>query len=258
MEVHHHPHTERKKWTHYFWEFLMLFLAVFLGFLAENQREHLIEYKRAKVYAQGLLKDLQNDIAEINEAMPRESVTSSMIDSLVVFMDQPNIYDKSGKLYYYMSRAHDFYGVEWSRATMNQLINSGNLRYFTNHELVNLISVYNTNINTIKVQEDGILMHRSRATSYRDRIFKAKIFLKSIQEFNQDSSRTKRGLLFLDSLHNADWPVISKEPELLNSYANALIATKSFRRRLRTVYYPQAITEATEIIDLLKKEYHLK
>ena len=26
MEV--HAHTPRKKWTHYFWEFLMLFLAV--------------------------------------------------------------------------------------------------------------------------------------------------------------------------------------------------------------------------------------
>ena len=34
MEVHHHSHPStssghRKKWTHYFWEFLMLFLAVF-------------------------------------------------------------------------------------------------------------------------------------------------------------------------------------------------------------------------------------
>ena len=29
MEVHAHSHTARKKWTHYFWEFLMLFLAVF-------------------------------------------------------------------------------------------------------------------------------------------------------------------------------------------------------------------------------------
>jgi hypothetical protein len=45
MEVHHHAHASdpalhrgRKKWTHNFWEFLMLFLAVFCGFLAENQR----------------------------------------------------------------------------------------------------------------------------------------------------------------------------------------------------------------------------
>ena len=39
MEVHAHTHTARKKWTHYFWEFLMLFLAVFSGFLAEKKRK---------------------------------------------------------------------------------------------------------------------------------------------------------------------------------------------------------------------------
>ena len=55
MEVHAHTHTARKKWTHYFWEFLMLFFAVFCGFLAENQREHLIEHKREKVYMVSML-----------------------------------------------------------------------------------------------------------------------------------------------------------------------------------------------------------
>ena len=65
MEVHARTHTERKKWTHYLWEFLMLFLAVFCGFLAENQREHMIEHKREKQYMKSLLEDLQNDIADL-------------------------------------------------------------------------------------------------------------------------------------------------------------------------------------------------
>jgi hypothetical protein len=42
MEVHAHTHTPRKKWTHYFWEFLMLFLAVTLGFLVEKLCENII------------------------------------------------------------------------------------------------------------------------------------------------------------------------------------------------------------------------
>ena len=50
MEVHAHTHTARKKWTHYFWEFFMLFLAVLLGFFVENQREHYIEHKREVEY----------------------------------------------------------------------------------------------------------------------------------------------------------------------------------------------------------------
>jgi hypothetical protein len=59
MEVHHHAHTFRKKWTHYFWEFLMLFLAVFCGFLAEYQLEHKIEKNREKQFMKSTLVDLQ-------------------------------------------------------------------------------------------------------------------------------------------------------------------------------------------------------
>ena len=73
MEVHHHSqpsdpdiHRGRKKWTHYFWEFLMLFLAVTLGFLVENQREHYIENVRAKEFSKSLVQDLQNDTTAIN------------------------------------------------------------------------------------------------------------------------------------------------------------------------------------------------
>ena len=66
MEVHHHSHSERKKWTHYFWEFLMLFLAVFCGFLAENFREHQIEKNRAQQYIRSFYEDLKNDTARLN------------------------------------------------------------------------------------------------------------------------------------------------------------------------------------------------
>ena len=65
MEVHAHTHTERKKWTHYLWEFLMLFLAVFCGFLAENFREHQVEKEKGKQYIQSLYEDLKADTTRL-------------------------------------------------------------------------------------------------------------------------------------------------------------------------------------------------
>ena len=64
MEVHKHPHhaTHTKKWGEYLLEFIMLFLAVFLGFIAENIREHVVENDRVKEYAISLVQDLQNEI----------------------------------------------------------------------------------------------------------------------------------------------------------------------------------------------------
>src|SRR5215208_5798709 len=83
MEVHHHAHTNRKKWTHYFWEFLMLFLAVFCGFLAENQREHYIEHQREKQFITTLIEDLKDDIALAGEQITTHKQKIDQNDSLI-------------------------------------------------------------------------------------------------------------------------------------------------------------------------------
>src|SRR5258705_9749886 len=96
MEVHAHTHTVdldshrcKKKWTHYFWEFLMLFLAVFCGFLAENIREHRVEHKRAKQFALSLLSDIKADTAALNIAIGYGQRKMTAIDSMVPHIDQP-------------------------------------------------------------------------------------------------------------------------------------------------------------------------
>jgi hypothetical protein len=67
MEVHQHPHhvTHKKKWSDHFLEFFMLFLAVFLGFITENIREHYVERQRAKEYMESFYEDLKTDTARI-------------------------------------------------------------------------------------------------------------------------------------------------------------------------------------------------
>jgi hypothetical protein len=72
MEVHHHPtvigsHGSRKKWTHYFWEFLMLFLAVFCGFLAEYKLEHTIEHNRERQFITRMIGNLKSDTMQLSQ-----------------------------------------------------------------------------------------------------------------------------------------------------------------------------------------------
>ena len=88
MEVHHHAHTARKKWTHYFWEFFMLFLAVFCGFLAENQLEHMIEHQREKQYMKSMVEDLEKDIQLLK--VESQSVMEQLngLDSIVKIINE--------------------------------------------------------------------------------------------------------------------------------------------------------------------------
>ncbi|MHA8091851.1 hypothetical protein V7S78_04985 [Aquirufa regiilacus] len=68
MEVHHHSHHP-KKWKEYFTEFVMLFAAVTLGFLAENFREHQVIEHRIELNKIAILKDLQSDSSEITRVL---------------------------------------------------------------------------------------------------------------------------------------------------------------------------------------------
>ena len=70
MEVHHYPdlHHKPKKWKEYFLEFLMIFLAVTMGFFAENIRENYVEHKSAREYASLLIEDLATDTVALNNA----------------------------------------------------------------------------------------------------------------------------------------------------------------------------------------------
>ena len=57
MEVHHHPHVEKKNFKEYLLEGLMIFVAVTLGFFAETIRESISEHERAGIYAASMLQD---------------------------------------------------------------------------------------------------------------------------------------------------------------------------------------------------------
>jgi hypothetical protein len=71
MEVHHHSHKP-KNWKEYVTEFIMLFAAVTLGFLAENLREHQIMEHRVEQNKIAILKDLQADSVEIAKVLAIE------------------------------------------------------------------------------------------------------------------------------------------------------------------------------------------
>lgn len=60
MEVHHPHHpTHKKKWSEYLFEFFMLFVAVTLGFFAENFREHIAENNKKKVLLESVASNLK-------------------------------------------------------------------------------------------------------------------------------------------------------------------------------------------------------
>src|SRR5215204_6801398 len=101
MEVHTHAHTTRKKWTHYFWEFLMLFLAVFCGFLAEYQLEHKIEKNREKQFINSLVNDIKADTARLNTILINRTAREARLDSLAFLLNNSSPQSYTREIYFF-------------------------------------------------------------------------------------------------------------------------------------------------------------
>ena len=142
MEVHAHTHTARKKWTHYFWEFLMLFLAVFCGFLAEYQLEHKIEKDREEQYLRSLLDDLKEDTSVLSENIIEFDAHLKRNDTLIRLLNSDGIKDQGSDLYYLGRKASRSVRLAIHDATIQQLKNSGGLRLIRNQKVSKAIIEY--------------------------------------------------------------------------------------------------------------------
>src|SRR5207253_2722789 len=86
MEVHHHPEVERKGFKAYALEGLMIFLAVMMGFIAENIREGISERKRAAEFARSYFEDIKKDTSALREAMRFSKNKIAVIDSALLVL----------------------------------------------------------------------------------------------------------------------------------------------------------------------------
>ncbi|MDZ4794870.1 MAG: hypothetical protein SGI83_11375 [Bacteroidota bacterium] len=153
MEIHAHSHTARKKWTHYFWEFLMLFLAVFCGFLAEYQLEHKIERDRAKELAKSFYEELKNDLVNVALRYQNRVKLENAQSHLRNYFKDSSMTNVSKTFAINFHNGILFRSptlFEARTVVLEQLQNSGSLRYFKSKELQKLIGDISVAIYNIK------------------------------------------------------------------------------------------------------------
>jgi hypothetical protein len=249
MEVHHHTHTARKKWTHYFWEFLMLFLAVFAGFLAENQREHYVENKREKQYIRSLVQDLKEDTAYLKVAMNTHELSCKMIDTLIVLLNENKPKDSVKKIYY-LARIIPFrdQAVLVHDKSFEQLKNSGSLRLIHKQFVLDSLSRYYEKYKWVSLGP-SVMEIRNRQ----------ELFLSLEKLFDMS--------VFQEMTHSPDpfTPVYPlKEPKLLSNdmqVINAVCARYHFMYGTKKVLQSSAmdlLAMANNLLRLLQDEYDLK
>ena len=258
MEVHHHAHDpaaphHQKNWKNNFWEFLMLFLAVFCGFLAEYHLEQTIERHREKEYATLLIEDLEKGTIQISDSFKQWEKILESVDTVSSVVYKGVSGNKVQGSFYYHSQMGTISPITvWNDATLIQLTQSGNLRYFRNQELVNKISSYYSRQSYIRSLNNGDRERREITIAIRSRILNNHYYKYYSKVLPTDS------LPFPDSLMKNMISIQNSDPQLMNEYANSFENRKGYMNLILTNTYPRSISDARELILLLKKEFDLK
>ena len=241
MEVHHPSHHERKKnWRSYFWEFLMLFLAVSLGFFVENLREHYVERSRAAELAKSLYEDLKKDTIALNAGIRFGEKKINGADDLLAMLHGPREQMKDTAFYRSMLSVIAASPFVSTDGTYSQVKASGALRYF-DQSLVNRMNAYSVQNQKSKMRDE---VEEKSTKSMAD-------FLLDVINFE----------IIFDLRFNQpithDMFIKIADKAAREKLINHIVIIKTFRMRTLQEYKSQ-LDIAEKLLDEVKKEYHLE
>ena len=255
MEVHKHPHhvTHKKKWGEYLLEFAMLFLAVFLGFLAENWREELVNDRKEKEYIKSYIEDLKLDTFQLRVAILIRDRIQSACDSLIVLLKSSDRNKHTDSIYLHGLVAINIGKVPYNDRTIQQLKNSGDMRLIRAEGISDSMLVYDQVFFQMRSIEDFAAQAGNNFNIAAEAVFDPIVFqsMKPLALFKSSGG-------FLQILPpKGSPPLMTNDPAVINRLAlAAYVLGRSNASTIRILI--KLRDNATRLIDFLRKKYRLE
>ncbi|MFI5162861.1 MAG: hypothetical protein ACHQHN_16385 [Sphingobacteriales bacterium] len=144
MEGHHHPQLEHthKPWKEYLLEGFMIFIAVMMGFIAENIREDITNNQHAQQLTKQLVHDLKADTVLLNNICRNETQIIKCNDTLILLLQQPLQNADTRRIQKLAANSHSMWPFRSSSGSMDAIKNELHLKQFSNSDIINYFSKY--------------------------------------------------------------------------------------------------------------------
>jgi hypothetical protein len=187
MEVHHHPdlHHKPRKWKEYFLEFLMIFLAVTMGFFAESFRESIVNKEREKKYIESFYEDLEADLKNlpilINSIERQQMLPGEFLPFL---FSKTTTTTPADSIYYFLRKVTRQQGVRAfvTDKTFEQIKNAGEMRLIRNNNIVDSLIDYYKDIVMVDYLQQTLLQYKSKLIDNLPLILKSSDYATAINK----------------------------------------------------------------------------
>jgi hypothetical protein len=224
----------------------MLFLAVFLGFVAENKREQLVEKKKAREYISSLYEDLRIDDKQLQELIPMFKKKDLRLDTMLTLLKGISKTTGANGLYKYYYEPANYPDFIYTDRTIQQLRSSGGLRLITKQEVSDSIIAYDASVKQIGIAiSEAISEQIHLIRQMNSRLFDLRCCPEIGQSPYSDIRFPEPGTL-----------LTYDENVLAEYYNNVLFAKRVFT--IQRIRLGQLRDQNNRLQQLLKKEYHLE
>jgi hypothetical protein len=162
MEVHHHPQLEHKSkpWKEYLLEGFMIFIAVMMGFIAENIREDINNNEHVRQLSSRLVQDLRADTAKLADIYAKEALITKNNDTLFNLLQQPLGKADLKRIQKFIAGSHSLWLFHPSMGAIVAIKNELHLKQFSNSEIISHISKYEGHIELLHTVQDITLQYQ--------------------------------------------------------------------------------------------------
>ena len=242
METHAHElhKAPGHGWKHYLFEFFMLFLAVFCGFLAENLREDRVNDNREHGYMKSLVEDLKQDTAQLKQIIELLDEKPLYRDTLLQELANPGIFKSSSKAYYFFHMSYHFPDFIYTDRTIQQLKNSGTMLLIKNNAVSDSIMDYDSKVKTLYIAQSQLNNLSLTLAEYKNKLFQERLIDTTNRNFQ-----------------NPEVPLLTENKVDLEEFYNNMLDQRTGFVYLRNLD-ADLLARGKRLIDFITKEYKLE
>ena len=246
MEVHHHPHVEKKSFKEYLLEGLMIFLAVTMGFIAENIREGIIERQKEHEYIESIVEDLKEDQKYFDERINYFENKLEQLDTLINIANTKGKIENTELFYYYGNVAARYESIVLHTGTIDEIKNGGGLHLIRKQKIPKRMMEYYNYLNVIKNVEDRMSLTDDKYRQAFIEVADPVVF----ESFSPWKSNSRIDI-------GTNPPLRNYSQDALAKLSGNILFMRVLRSRVFTLV-EELQKNGKNLLALIQKEYHLE
>ncbi len=248
----------KKSIKDYVLEGIMIFVAVSMGFIAENIRENITENNQAQELAESLYEEVKSDSMVVQQKIELRLKKEKQMVYLRDFMRDSSL-DKLGsrfgKAAFWTNQVVSTILFEPQDGILMQLKNSNNFKFYRNRKLQNAVGKYAVAINRVRIrneQEFNVVDNfiRKESIHYFDYQWQEKV--------SNDGQLTVADLISKDSFPEEPFYIQNKK-SFNSSESSGIVSQYLITIRGTThLQYMDYKNANRELLEALRKNYKLE